>query len=83
MVKCKDCGLKGNMMDREKFMQHGYAKDGEIHLSCKICGSDNLTNTFWENFFFYLQWSIIFVIFSPCLIFVIPDVVRWRKANNG
>lgn len=83
MVKCKDCGLKGDLMDRKKFMQHGYPADGQIRLSCLNCGSDNLKNTFWENFFFYLQWSIIFIIFSSCLIFIIPDVIRWRKANNG
>lgn len=83
MVKCIDCGLKGDMMDRSKFMQHGYVKDGVIRLSCLNCKSINLKNTFWENFFFYLSWSIFFIIFFPCLIFIIPDMIRWRKTSNG
>ncbi len=82
MVKCKDCGLKGSIDDREKFMQHGYPKDGYIRLSCINCGSINLKNTFWENFFFYLQWSIVFIIAFPIWIWITLESRKWRKVNN-
>lgn len=83
MVKCSNCGLIGSMNDRDKFMQHGYPRNGTIRLSCMSCKSDGIVNTFWENFFFYLQSAILLIIFFPCLVFLIPEVLRWRKANNG
>lgn len=81
MVKCNDCGLKGDMFDREKFMQHGYPKDGTIRLSCMQCKSHNLKNTFWENFFFILGNIIMFVL---CSWIIIPAYiyVRFMKDDD-
>lgn len=83
MVKCLDCGLRGSMSDRVKFMQHGYPKDGVIRLSCMNCKSENLTNTFLENFVYCLEWLILIVIFFPLWFIAIFKVVQWRKSNNG
>jgi hypothetical protein len=66
MPICKDCKNKTD------FTQHGYPSDFSVRMSCGVCKSGNVRNTFTENFFFYLQWCVIFIILSPLLVFIIP-----------
>lgn len=72
MVKCLDCGNSGEWDDRKKFMQHGYPKDASVCLSCLICGSYKLKNSFNENFMFY---GSITLCGGFILIFVLAFVV--------
>jgi hypothetical protein len=67
MPKCLNCGNKGSIHDREKFMIHGIEQD---RFSCKICGSTNLKFLFRERFPDNVIIFTLKVFSISCIIFI-------------
>lgn len=76
MPICKACGNK------KLFIQHGYVRDGMVRMSCEICKSNNVKNTFVENFFWCLEQCVMICVVFPFAIILIPFVIIFGKTND-
>lgn len=76
MPICEACGNK------KLFIQHGYPKDGTVRMSCKVCKSNRVKNTFVENFFWSLEQCIIICIFFPFAVLLISLLWLCGKTND-